>query len=221
MKIEDTIFWIGHASFYIKANGKTIFIDPFKVSDSIKEKADLVLITHAHFDHNSKPDIGKVTRKDTRFIASQKCLDPKEYKNLSVSSPGFKTDFNGIEIEAISAYNLKDERLNFHPKHENWVGYLIKTDGMLIYHAGDTDIIPEMRQLKNIDVALLPMGGTYTMEMSEAVEAANLIKPRNVVPMHYKMLLGKKGSAELESKLRSSLKNSVIMEEVQDPIYSF
>ncbi|MGI0100483.1 MAG: MBL fold metallo-hydrolase [Candidatus Micrarchaeaceae archaeon] len=221
MELEDTLFWVGHASFYIKANGATIFIDPFKVSDSVKEKADLILLTHAHFDHTNKPDIEKVRNSGTKFIASQKCLDKKEYGSLEVSRPGFKTDFKGIGIEAVRAYNHKKERLGFHPKEEEWVGYVLDIDGTRIYHAGDTDFIPEMSDLKDIDYALLPMGGTYTMTVDEAAEAAKEIKPKKVIPMHYKMILGENASRELEAKAKSKMDNAIIMNEVQDPIYSF
>lgn len=216
----DTIFWIGHASFYIKTKEATVFIDPFRVSDAVKEKADLILITHAHFDHNSKPDIEKVRKDDTKFVAPQKCLEAKEYKH-EVSRPGFATSYRGISIEAVPSYNKREERLKFHPRSENWVGYVLDVGGMRIYHAGDTDFIPEMAALKDIDVALLPMGGTYTMAMDEAIEAAKTIAPRTVVPMHYKMLLGKDGSTDMEKQLKSKIGNATILREVQAPVYSF
>jgi len=221
MKIDDKIFWIAHAGFYIKTADATIFIDPFKVSDKVKEKADLILLTHAHSDHTNKPDIEKVKKENTKFIAAKKCLDAKEYKNLTISKPGFKTRFNDIEIEAVPAYNLKAERLQFHPKSEEWVGYILTIDGERIYHAGDTDVIPDMKQLKDIDVAFLPMGGTYTMTLDEAAEAADVIAAKRVTPIHYKMLLGEAGSKELEKNVKSKIKNVKIMKEVQDPIYSF
>jgi L-ascorbate metabolism protein UlaG (beta-lactamase superfamily) len=221
MKINENIFWIGHASFYIKVNGMNVFIDPFKVSDAVKEKADLILITHAHMDHNNRDDIEKVRKSDTKFIAAQKCLDWKEKNQMAVSKPGFKTEFNGIKIEAVPAYNLRPERLKNHPKEENWVGYIIEADGARLYHAGDTDIIPEMKNLKNIDIALLPMGGTYTMSVEEGIEAAGIVNAKTIVPMHYKMLVGEEGSKQLEEKVKSKLKNAVIMKEVQKPNYSF
>jgi len=219
MKIEDTLFWIGHASFYIKAKDLVLFIDPFNVSDKVKTKADLVLVTHAHMDHNDPSSIEKVKKVSTEFIGANKCLDG--YEKLATSKPGFKTEFNGISIEAVHAYNTREERLKFHPKSENWVGYIIDIDGFRIYHAGDTDNIAEMRALEDIDVALLPMGGNYTMALDEAVEAAEIISPKTVIPMHYKMLLGEAGSKELERKLKSKLSNVLIMKEVQEPKYSF
>ncbi len=220
MEIEESIFWIGHASFYIKTNAGNVFIDPFKVNDTFSEKADLVLVTHDHFDHHSASDIGKVRKPDTKFIAANNCL--KGERNLiAVAKPGSSIDFKGVKVTAVPAYNLRDERLKFHPKSENWVGYIIETGGRRIYHAGDTDLIPEMGSLENIDVALLPCGGTYTMSLDEAAKAADRIKPRTVVPMHYKMLLGKEKSEELESNAKSLIGNARIMKEVQSPLYSF
>ncbi len=219
MEIDDTLFWIGHASFYIKANGSTIFIDPFKISGDVREKADLVLITHAHPDHNNREDIDKIIKKETKFIGASKCLEG--YDTLATSKPGFKTSFNGIKIEAVRAYNNIDGKLQFHPKSENWVGYIIEVDGTRIYHAGDTDNIPEMERLRDIDIALLPMGGKYTMTMDEAVGAAKVINAKTVVPMHYKMLLGEEGTKKLERDVRSKLGNVHVMREVQRPIYSF
>lgn len=221
MEQTENIFWIGHAAFYIKARSTTIFIDPFKVSEKVTEKADIILITHPHFDHNNKPDIEKVSKPETKFIAPQGALDPNEYKNLEVSMPGFRSDINGIKIEAVAAYNKTQERQKFHPRAENWVGYIIEMEGKRIYHAGDTDFIPEMEGIKSIDVALLPTGGTYTMDELEMVNAANAIKPKTVVPMHYKMLLGKEKADALEKSITEKLKNAHIMREVQDPIYSF
>ncbi len=220
MELPKGIFWIGHASFYIKAKNGTIFIDPFRISDKVKEKADLVLITHAHFDHCNKEDIEKVRKEGTKFIAAPECLDGGNY-GMDPIEPGKSADFNGITIRAVPAYNHRQERLQFHPKEKRWVGYVIEYDNFRVYHAGDTDSIPEMGELKGIDVALLPMGGTYTMAMEEALEAANAIKPKIVVPMHYKMILGEEKSKELENDVRSKLPNASIMREVQDPVYSF
>ena len=219
--IEKNLFWIGHASFYLKSNGYTIYIDPFKVSDKVaaREKADLILITHAHFDHFSKDDIAKVSKSDTQIITSTQTLE--EGKNVKVATPGFRHEFHGIGIEAVPAYNVKSERLNFHPKSNRWVGYVISAESGRIYHAGDTDAIQEMKVLKDIDYALLPVGGTYTMTAEEAVEAAAYIKPKHVVPMHYKNLLGREGAAAAERVLESKLENVIVLKEVQEPTYSF
>lgn len=221
MDINKTLFWIGHASFYIKVDGKTIFIDPFNITPAIKERADLVLITHAHFDHCDKNQIKKVLKPDGEIICSQGCLDNDAFKNFTLSKPGFKTDFNGTAIEAVQAYNIKKERMHFHPKENNWVGYIIDVGGFRIYHAGDTDFIDEMKALHGLGASLLPMGGTYVMDADEAAEAANAIGAQYAVPMHYKALLGSEGSANAEKIFKEKARNALIMKEVQEPYYKF
>lgn len=219
--ISKRLFWIGHASFYLKSNGYTIYIDPFKISDNVAktEKADMILITHAHFDHFSKEDIQKVSKEETKIITSLQTLEKSG--KVEVATPGFKSAFHGIHIEAVPAYNVKSERLNFHPKSNRWIGYIIESEGERIYHAGDTDAIPEMKELRDIDYALLPIGGTYTMDAEEAVEAVGYIKPKHLIPMHYKNLLGQEGSRKAEQILRSKLDNVITLKEVQEPTYSF
>lgn len=219
--IEKTLFWIGHASFYLKSGDYTLFIDPFGVSDDLAEKikADLVLVTHAHFDHFSKADIEKITKQGTEIITSTQTLEEK--RGVRIARPGYTESFHGIGIEAVPAYNVQSMRLGFHPKANQWVGYIIEADGVRIYHAGDTDMIPEMERLGEIDYALLPMGGTYTMDVDEMLKAAEAIKAKHVIPMHYKNLLGRDGSAKAEEKVRSRLKNAVFLKEVQEPTYSF
>lgn len=221
MDLEKELFWIGHASFYIKHGTYTIFIDPFRVSDHIREKADLILITHAHFDHWSVADIDKVSRSDTKMIISKLCTGSEKYRNMELARPGFETAIGDIKISAVPAYNVKAERLQFHPKSNEWMGYVIEFGGTRVYHAGDTDFIPEMKNLKDIDAALLPMGGTYTMNVDEMIDAAKAIKPKHVVPVHYKNLLGRDGSAAAEKKLREHLDNVLFMKEVQPPTYAF
>ncbi len=225
MRVGDKMFenlnWIGHASFYIKSGGFIIYIDPFNVSERIasSNKADLILVTHAHFDHFSKPDIEKIKKEDTLIITSTQTMN--EGKNVKIAKPGFKHNFNGISIEAVPAYNTVKERLGFHPKANEWVGYVLDVDDGTIYHAGDTDFVPEMKKLKGIDLALLPMGGTYTMNTDEAIEAANAIDAKKVAPMHYKNLLGKDGSALAEQKFSKNVKNALLLNEVQEPTYAF
>lgn len=221
MKLDDILFWVGHACFYVKANGVNIFIDPFRVPERIKEKADLILITHAHMDHCSKDDIQKIIKKDTVLVSSKGCLEEKGYKDVITSKPGFKYDFKGINIEAVPAYNVKTERMNFHPKANNWVGYVLSVNSTKIYHAGDTDFIEEMKKLKGLSAALLPIGGTYVMDVEEAIEAGKAINAEETVPMHYKNLLGREGSKAAEEKFRLGLKSAMIMKEIAEPTYKF
>ena len=178
-----SIKWLGHAGFKVKAEGKTIYIDPYEGEAS--EKADLILATHSHSDHCDPSKIKKVREADTLIIAPQDCIS-KIGGNVKALKPEEETTIDNIRVKAVEAYNFKRFRSPgnpFHPKGYG-VGYLITAEGKTIYHAGDTDFIPEMRQLGHIDVALLPSGGTYTMDNPEAAEAAKAINPKVVIPMH-------------------------------------
>lgn len=178
-----SIKWLAHAGFQIKTDGKTIYIDPYEGEYS--EKADLILITHSHFDHCDTSKIQKVRKPGTVIIAPRDCVS-KIGGNVKSLKPGEETTVGNVEIKAVEAYNYKRFRSPgnpFHPKGLG-VGYLITVERKTIYHAGDTDFIPEMRQLGSVDVALLPSGGTYTMDNAEAAEAAIAINPETVIPMH-------------------------------------
>lgn len=178
-----TVKWLGHASFQIKADGKNIYIDPYV--GEYKDKADLVLATHSHTDHCDPSKIRKVRKEDTFIIAPKDCV-PKIGGRVKTLRPGEKVTVGNITVKAVEAYNYKRFRspgTPFHPKGLG-VGYLITIGNKTIYHAGDTDFIPEMNHLKNIYLALLPSGGTYTMNNEEAAEAALAINPEVVIPMH-------------------------------------
>ena len=184
----ENIHWLGHASFKLTGE-KIIYIDPYEISDT--EKADIILITHTHHDHLSMDDIEKIRKLDTAVFAPEdarsKLSDFKSVKPYQFFNVG------KIKIETVPAYNLDKE---FHPEEKNWVGYIIEINGQRIYHAGDTDLIPEMSELKDIDVALLPIGGKYTMDVTEALQAVNIIQPKIAIPMHYGKLVGTKMDAE-------------------------
>lgn len=202
MKIGDVeIRWLGHAGFLIK-NSKTIYIDPYNIKEA-SEKADIILLTHSHYDHCSVADIEKIIQEGTQIISPADCQSkitrfevPIE---MHVVEPGQELDLGNIKISVLSAYNTDK---HFHPKDEGWVGYLIKMNGVIVYHAGDTDVIPEMQKLTGHNqsgkefVALLPIGGRFTMSVEEAVEAAKIIKPSLTVPMHYGSIVGTKDDAE-------------------------
>lgn len=178
-----SIKWLGHASFQIRAEGKTIYIDPYEGEYS--EKADLILVTHSHFDHCDTSKIKKIRKADTLIIAPEDCVS-KIGGSVKTLKPGEETTVGNIGVKAVEAYNykrFKSPGKPFHPKGLG-VGYLITAEGKTVYHAGDTDFIPEMRKLGRVDVALLPSGGTYTMDNVEAAEAALAINPEIAMPMH-------------------------------------
>ncbi len=193
--------WLGHAGFFIK-NSKKIYIDPYKIPKE-SEKADLILITHSHYDHCSVEDIEKIVKEGTKIILPADCQSKVARFSVSIdikiANIGDEIDLEGVRIFAIPAYN-NDK--SFHPKEEGWMGYLIKTENTLVYHAGDTDVIPEMQKLtghkqKGVDfVALLPVGGRFTMSAEEAVEVVKMIKPSIAIPMHYGSVVGSKEDAE-------------------------
>ena len=191
------INWLGHAAFRIKdKNGKTIYIDPFQLANKNYEKSDIIFITHPHYDHCSIEDIKKIIKKDTLVVSTSdvnsKIRKVGDNLNVKIVEPNQKLEVLGIKIETIPAYNIGEE---FHPKNNFWLGYIIEINGIKIYHSGDCDIIPEMNTIKT-DIALLPVGGTYTMNSHEAVRVAELIAPKLAIPMHYGSIVGSKKDAE-------------------------
>lgn len=196
-KMLANVHWLGRqASVKIDAGDKTVYIDPFQIEKESHD-ADIILITHSHKDHLSPADIAKISNPDTVFIATKSCLErlKKDHKNkIMVSAPGMKTKIGDILITAVPAYNVVKTR--FHPKKNNWVGYVLTIDGVRIYHAGDTERIPEMKTF-SCDIALLPLGQTYTMNsVEEAAQAARDVKAKIVIPMHYGMYEGTAADAQ-------------------------
>lgn len=200
----EGLSWLGHASFRWSRAGKTLYFDPWKLS-SEPHDADLVLIGHPHFDHLSLADIAKVSGPQTEVVTVADCAAKLKEAGFSgairMVKPGDKVEAKGIPIEVIPAYNTDK---NFHPKQNGWAGYIVELDGVRLYHAGDTDFIPEMAGLKT-DVALLPVGGTYTMTAEQAAEAAKAINPKVAVPMHYGDIVGTAADAKKFRDLCGSL----------------
>lgn len=190
MEVGDVkIDFLGHAGVML-FNGKKIAIDPYNISDNV-EKADIVLLTHSHYDHCSIKDIEKIVSLGSLIICtadSQSKVMKIEGVQIQVVEVGDEVEFGNIKIEMMAAYNKHKE---FHPKSEGWVGYIIKMKDVIVYHAGDTDFIPEMQKLSgygkhgNEFVALLPVSGKYVMNSDEAAEAASLISPDLAIPIHY------------------------------------
>ncbi len=171
MKLE----WLGHAGFRI-TNELVIYIDPYEVAGL--PPADVILITHPHFDHCSREDLDALAGDDTVVVCSGDCMVPGE---IISAAPGDRLEAAGLPIEVVPAYNLDKP---YHPKESAFVGYVVTVDGQRIYHAGDTDLIPEMSDIE-CDIALLPVSGTYVMTAKQAAEAASVISTKKAVPMHF------------------------------------
>jgi len=203
------IKWLAHASFQIKGGEKVVYIDLARGEAS--DKADLILVTHSHSDHCNRSQIQKVRKKDTVIIAPNDCASEIGGK-VETLEPGEEATLGGITVKAVNAYNIRrfrSPRIPYHPK-DFGVGYLITIENKTIYHAGDTDFIPEMQQLGHVDVALLPSGDTYTMDNTEAAEAAIAINPKSVIPMHRWSTKPKKFKTKVET---ASNINVVLLQE--------
>ncbi|NVM55685.1 MAG: MBL fold metallo-hydrolase [Candidatus Helarchaeota archaeon] len=176
MKIK----WITHACFQITTDdNKIIYTDPYQIKSG--DPADIILVSHDHYDHADKKSIKTIFTDKTKVICPTSSAAKLGKFNASALDPNESTEVSGIKITTVPAYNPNKQ---FHPKGNNWVGFIIETGGKRIYHAGDTDVIPEMKELGEIDVALLPVGDNYTMGFSDAVEACKIIKPAVCIPMH-------------------------------------
>ncbi len=174
----ENIFWLGHDSFRLKGE-KVVYIDPWKLSPDA-DKADLILVTHEHRDHFSKDDILKISRADTVVVGPPSVVQQLGAKAVT-AKPGDTLSVAGLTVETVPAYNTNKR---FHPKNAGHVGYIVTLNGKRIYHTGDTDAIPEMREIR-CDIALLPVSGTYVMTAAEAARAAEMLHPALAIPMHY------------------------------------
>ncbi len=192
----ENIHWLGHDSFRLEGE-VTVYIDPWKLPPG-SPKADVILITHDHYDHCSPEDVAKIQKPDT-VIVTIPAAAKKLKGEVRTVKPGDKITVKGIEVEAVPAYNTDKP---FHPKGAGHVGFIVTLGGKRIYHAGDTDFIPEMKGLK-VDIALLPVSGTYVMTAEEAARAADAIKPEVAIPMHYGEIVGSERDAERFRELTS------------------
>ncbi len=189
--IEDfveKITWLGHDGFRIEGS-KTIYIDPFQISTG--PEADLILITHEHFDQCSPEDVAKIQKADT-IILTEKDSVAKLSGDVRAMQPGESVTLDEVTIEAVASYNTDKD---FHPKANGWLGFIVEMDGVRVYHAGDTDVIPEMTSY-TVDIALLPVSGTYVMTADQAAKAALDIAPKLAIPMHYGAIVGEAGDAD-------------------------
>ncbi len=184
----ENVHWLGHASIKITGE-KTVYVDPYQIKGD--ETADIILITHDHYDHLSPEDLKKIQGEKTVVVTTASSAG-KIKGNVKTVSPGDTLTVEGVEIHAVPAYNIGKQ---YHPKDRAYVGFLFKVGGKTYYHAGDTDLIPEMKGLKP-DVAFLPVGGTFTMNAQEAAKAVKDIQPKVVVPMHWGSIVGSVKDAE-------------------------
>lgn len=187
----DNIEVFTQSSIRIRSSIGTIYVDPFQMKEEPHD-ADYVLITHQHYDHFSVEDIRKVVKNETILVVPEQMEDDAREVERDVSSivtvkPGVYREIRGLEIETIPAYNTVKP---FHPRRAEWVGYILRIEGKRIYIAGDTGATREAKQVK-CDIALVPIGGTYTMDPKRAAELINTIRPEYAIPTHYGSIVGK------------------------------
>lgn len=182
-QLLSNVHWLGYDSFRIESDSLIIYIDPWDLEDG--PKADMILITHDHGDHCSPEDVAKIQKGNT-IIVTVEAAAAKLSGEIKIVKPGDELTVKGIPISTVPAYNVNKFRSSgvpFHPRESRYVGFILTVEGKRIYHAGDTDCIPEMESI-DVDIALLPVSGKYVMTADEAVEAAEKIKPQVAVPMH-------------------------------------
>lgn len=211
MHMLENIEVLCHSSIRITRN-KVMYIDPYNVDKNYND-ADVIFITHDHFDHFSEEDIKKVM-KDNTVIVMPKGMYEKAIKlgflddTIIEVEPNQRNEEQGIAYETVPAYNVNKQ---FHPKGNGWVGYILTIDGVRYYIAGDTDITEENKQVQ-CDVAFVPVGGTYTMTAQEAAELVNIIKPSVAVPIHYGSVVGSEQDAEnFISNLGEEIQGIILM----------
>ncbi len=210
--------WLGHASFVFKEKDKVVYIDPFKITNASK-KADIIFITHSHFNHLNMEDIDKVSKGTTKFVAPRESATKLEKRHVLAVEPNKEYEIDGIKFSTLPAYNTTSSRLDKHPKANGWVGYVIHTNGKSLYHAGDTEEVPEMAKIR-VDLALLPMDGTYTMAVEQVIVAAKKMHAVHIAPMHYRRVLGPENAAKAERQFLKEIRNGLILEE-EAASYSF
>jgi L-ascorbate metabolism protein UlaG (beta-lactamase superfamily) len=193
--ILKRITWLGHASIRISGPSNTIYFDPWKLK--FFQPADIILISHEHYDHFSKEDVAKL-RTDATVIVTTPVVAGQLTGDVRAVQPGDTVTVKGIKIDAVAAYNIDKFRspgIPYHPQADNKLGFIVEVDGVRIYHSGDTDPIPEMANVKT-DIAILPVGGKFTMTAAEAVQVVRVLKPKIAIPIHYGDIVGSIADAE-------------------------
>lgn len=209
----DNLHWLGHAAFRVDGS-KIIYFDPWKLSSGSK-KADIIFVSHEHFDHFSLNDLKLISARDTVIVTDSAVgkqlagnkINCKEIKSLS---PGDNIEVSGIKIASVASYNTNKQ---FHTRNSRKLGFIVLTDGIRIYHSGDTDKIAEMDNYR-CDVALLPVSGTYVMTAAEAAQAALVINPKVAIPMHYGDIVGTEADAiKLKDLLQGKVEVKILTKE--------
>ena len=190
----DSLEWLGHSGFRIRVGRAVVYLDPYRVPDGAPP-ADLILVTHGHYDHFSPQDIERLSARTTWLIGPAAVAERVGGQVHSIAPGEVLEDelVRGVHVRAIAAYNTSKRDADgnpFHPRDAGWLGYELNVRGERLYHSGDTDVIPEMDSVTGVDVALLPVSGVYVMTAQEAAEAARRIQPRVAVPMHWGEQLG-------------------------------
>ena len=210
------IRWYGHDTFTIK-NNVTVCIDPYKLTKPLS--ANIILISHNHFDHLSEDDLSKITNKNTIIVAPNECISQlSKIKNKKIITilPNEEKTINNVKIKAVPAYNINkinpDTKKPFHPKEDSKVGYIVTINGTSVYHTGDSDLIPEMTELMP-NILLVPVSGTYVMTASEAANAVAKIKPKLAIPMHYGTIVGSDEDAKEFKSLVKSCEVQILTKE--------
>ncbi|MFP5213105.1 MAG: MBL fold metallo-hydrolase [Acidobacteriota bacterium] len=199
-EVLKKVHWLGHDSFRLDGS-LVVYFDPYQIATA--KPADLIFISHEHYDHCSPEDVAKIAGPDT-IIVTNKASAGKLKGNVRVVAPGEKVKVRGIDVEVWPAYNTNK---NFHQKSAGMLSFVVTLDGVRYYHAGDTDFIPEMKQIE-VDVAFLPVSGTYVMTAEEAVEAARALRPKLAIPMHYGAIVGSESDVV---KFKKALEGEVLV----------
>jgi len=192
--VLERLTWFRQAAIRYAGEGMTIYIDPWGTGPE-DPKADLILITHAHFDHLQPHEIERLSTPGTKLVAPRDVA--KELSGeVTAVAPGESHEVAGVRFQTVPAYNIVEERLDMHPKANAWVGYVLELGGRRYYHGGDTDALPELESLQT-DVAMVPIGGTYTMDYREAAGLVKAMQPKLAVPFHFGFVVCSPSHGEL------------------------
>ena len=202
-EMAEKVVWLGHDAFRIEGS-KTIYFDPYGLSGG--PKADIILISHDHFDHCSPEDVAKIQGKNTVIVTEENSAK-KLSGDVRIIKPGDALDLEGVKVTGVPSYNTDKD---FHPRKNSWLGFIVELEGVKIYHAGDTDFIPEMKDFQ-VDIALIPVSGTYVMNADQAVKAVLAINPRLAIPMHYGAIVGdEKDARHFKEKLEGKVEVRIL-----------